>query len=72
MEFNKNKLNAMADYQARRELKTIVGNSNISDDTSEKIPDEFERIWLMLKDMYLKGYMTCMKSVILAMMLKDE
>ena len=72
MEFNKNKLNAMADYQARRELKTIVGFSNISDDTSEKIPDEFERIWLMLKDMYLKGYMTCMKSVILAMMLKDE
>ncbi len=72
MEFNKNKLNAMADYQARRELKTIVGVSNISDDTSEKIPDEFERIWLMLKDMYLKGYMTCMKSVILAMMLKDE
>lgn len=72
MEFNKNKLNAMADYQARRELKTIVGDSNISDDTEEKIPDEYEKIWLMLKDMYIKGYMTCMKSVIHAMILEDE
>lgn len=72
MEFNKNKLNAMADYQARRELITITGNSNISDDTEEKIPDEYEKIWLMLKDMYLKGYMTCMKSVIHAMTLEDE
>lgn len=69
MEVNKNKLNAMADYHARRELKTIV---NISDDTEEKIPDEYEKIWLMMKDMYLKGYMTCMKSVIHAMILEDE
>lgn len=72
MEVNKNKLNTLADYQARLELKTIVGDSNISDDTKEKIPNEYERIWLMLKDMYLKGYMTCMKSVIHTMTLEDE
>lgn len=73
MEFNKNnKLNELADYQARQELKTIVGDSNISDDITEKIPNEYERIWLMLKNIYIKGYMTCMKAVIHSMTLEDE
>lgn len=72
MNLNKNKLNSMADYQARLELRTILGNDKISDDTRDKIPEEYERLWLMLKDLYVKGYMTCMKTVIHGMTMEDE
>ena len=72
MNLNKNKLNSMADYQARLELKSILGIDKISDDTRENIPSEYEKLWLMLKDLYIKGYMTCMKTVIHGMMMEDE
>lgn len=72
MTFNKEKLNNLADYNARLELIKLVDDKSISDDIEVNIPDKYINIWTMLKDMYVKGYMTCTKQIITVMTLENE